>query len=166
MIKKLQSYLRTVLIVFWIIVLIFFIGLWIYNAFKKVEALDTSKLDEYMTEQNLVTAYNVFGLLENCTNSFYEALLSEQYDELYKATGEATKDNLSKSEIIQKYKKYGKEILGTDNVLDGHKINLKKAYKTDYGYIAEITSTFSDKILCVIFKFDAYQTEYTIDLLI
>lgn len=165
MIKKIQSYLNLVLILFAIVGVIYFVIALIANMFKTEKYVTDKNLNEYMVSENLVTSYSIFNLLEKCTSNLSEPLILQDYEAVYEIIGKKTKKQCSKEEILAKIANISENILGFNNIMEGHSIWLNKAYSMDNGYIAEIKSTYTEQTVHIIFNLDLYDLTYTIDLI-
>lgn len=165
MIKKIQSYLNVVLVIFLIFGIIYFLINLIINMFRVDIQVKKDSLTEYITQDKLVTSYSLFNMLEECTSNLCEAFINEDYSEIYKIVGENTKKQHSKEEIISILTGYAKDILGVEDIMAGHTIWLNKAYELEKGYIAEIKSTYKEEPIYIIFNLDLYDLTYTIDLI-
>lgn len=165
MIKKIQSYLNVVLVLFVIFGIIYFLINLVIDMFRVDIQVKKDSLSEYTTQDKLVTSYSLFNMLEECTSNLYETLINENYSEVYKIVGENTRKQYSKEEIIWALTGYAKDILGVENLTQGHTIWLNKAYELERGYIAEIKSTYTEESMYIIFNLDLYDLTYTIDLI-
>ncbi len=166
MIKKIQSYLNIVLILFAIVGIIYFVINVIIGMFKEEKIITKENLDEYITQDKLVTSYGLFNALEECTSNLLSTYMKEEYSEIYKIVGEKTKKAYSKDEIITILTKYAKDILNVQDIMSGNRIWLDKAYRIDDRYIAEIKSNYSEEALYLIFNLDTHSLTYTIDLIV
>ena len=166
MIKKVQVYLNIVLVLFSIVAIIYFIGTWIVGLFKERNIVTKENLNNYIIEENLVTSYSLFNILEKCTTNLYEAMVNGSYNDIYTIVGSDTKANMSRDEIITLLKNYSTNIFGTADIMSGSSVTLKKVYTFEKKYIAEINSTFSQESLFIIYDIDLYNLTYKIDLIV
>lgn len=165
MIKKIQSYLNIVLLLFALIGVIYFVITLVIDMFKTEEVISKENLESYITQDNLVTSHYVFGILEKCVDNMLETYKTGEYSQMYDVIGEKTRKRYSKDEITSILAEYGKNILGIENIEIGHRIWLNKAYLVDNSYIAEIKSTNSTESMYLIINLDQYDLTYTLDLI-
>lgn len=166
MIKKVQSYLNIVLVLFLAFGIVYFLVNLIIDAFKTETIISSETIVEYKKEDKVVTSYSLFNVIEECISNLYESLMNEKYTEIYEIVGKNTKKQYSKEEILSTLKDYSKNTFGIEDIMSGHTIKLNKAYEISSGkYIAEIKSTYTEKPLDIIFNVDLYESTYTIDLI-
>ena len=152
------------------IIILFIIGVLlvtltlIINSLKEDVVITKQNLYQYTSANKMITSYSMFSSLEECVANLYEGLINEQYEDIYKLVGDTTKDYYTKTAIEKEIKRYATDVFGTDDVMAGHSIKLKKAYACGDSYLVEIVSTHSSEKVYMLINLDLYKYTYTIDL--
>lgn len=108
MIRKIQSYLNIVLLLFAAFGVVFFIVKLVIGMFEEEVIIKKDNLGEYVVQERVVTSYNVFNYLEACLSNLLETYLTGEYSKVYVVIGEKTKHQFSQEEVISILEDYGK----------------------------------------------------------
>ncbi len=162
--EKFKKLINFGIITLFIIGLIIIILTLIINSLREKLVVTKQNLYQYTTANRTIVSYSIFSSLEECVANLYEALVNEQYKEIYKLVGDNTKDYYTKAAIEKEIRRCATDVFGTNDVMSGHSIKLKKAYACGESYLVEIVSTYSNEKVYMLINLDLYKYTYTIDL--
>lgn len=134
--KEENSIMNIALIIFVVIAIIYGIVLILKNSFQKPIVYNSSNIQQYISDENLVKS-DYFYNLDTQVANFLEAVDKEMYFELYQILISNYNKIYSKNELTKILKKYKEEIFiydANDLKLDytGHVINVYNIDKNRY----------------------------------
>ena len=163
MIKKMQTYLNLVIIIFAIIAIFYFIFISIRNFFEVPERINMEEIKSYINDKNLVKDNTIYYNLKSCSENFALACVNQNYDDLYEILAEKYKKVYSKSEIKETLKKYNEYyfIVVDEQGLGAYYEYFKNAYLYENDlYIVEMSAGEQYKSLYLIIDMDESTGNY------
>lgn len=129
MIDKVKSILTILLALIILFSIIYSIVSVINSMIQKPVLLNSSKLDEYINDENMITDYNSFYFAEACVGNLIEGCKREMYNELYNLYLNDYIKQYSKDEVISKLRAFNLQDID-------YKLNY--LYKVDNLYLLDV----------------------------
>lgn len=149
MIDKIKTLLTIALIVIVVCVIGYSLVNVIIQSVKEPVLITLDNIEEYISEEKIVTSYSVYYYYEACMKNFFEACEGEWYDELYEIYIKDYSKVQGKEKIISELKLLN-EMLTPEDMDEKVEYKLNKLYEYEDSYIAELH--INDNLIYVLFS--------------